>query len=164
MKFRKTTELIIRLITDIVNTIKKIVRQILLKLLNMRQLCTIMILKNSHFLRKIFSQLNDYLVVISITRNIPQICGIYVMDPATGERASSLTVKQISRYIRIPEHKHPLYSPDFAPCTLCLLPKVKSSLKGIYSQCMKRFKQISGKNVCSDGVEGDKCQLLFCLQ
>jgi hypothetical protein len=56
----------------------------------------------------------------------------WILQQAIAPANNALEVKQFSSDRCIPVVKHPLYSPDLAPCDLCQFPKVKSALKGTH--------------------------------
>ena len=58
---------------------------------------------------------------------------------------------------------HPLYSPDLAPCDVCLFPKLKEKIRGCHYETIKEMKEAVTKvidTLTQEGFHGSFPKLL----
>jgi len=58
---------------------------------------------------------------------------------------TALSIREFLAKKNIPVLPHPPYTPDLAPCDLCLFPKLKSKLKGHHFGPMENIQNICNR-------------------
>ena len=136
---RKDRRLSIRMIADMVNINKEMVRQILHDELNMTKVCAKLVPKNLTQDQKDNGKNICYDIMERLTEE-PDLLTHVITGDETWIFHNALSVKQFLADRHISVLEHPPYSPDFAPCNFHLFPKVKSALKRTHFQSVEEIK------------------------